>query len=697
MVQSINTSNVKVESDGRVKFSGLSSGIDAEGAIDGIMKARQARIDSVAKKIDENSAKLKALTDLKTKATALTTSLSTLFGRLSADRAFDTFESKQVTATSVRQSGYSSSASAATDLIGATVTNAAVPGSYDIEVLQIAKPMKVRSGAVDDASVALGYSGTVYIGGTKQTQTFSSSSLSAADWGNTGLSISIVPADGGTTVDFSYTGSSSDDDATNLAALATAFNASTDSTDSGFTASVSDGALIFVATSATDSQATITVAADTSTLKPVISKAGVAPGELTVDTGQSLQDIRDAINNLSRSQKGTGLTASTVRVGPSQSYLVLTANEPGGEINFTWPSDTTSTLETSGIFETTGDSLLQSAQQLRINLDGTEVVRDTNQVSDLIPGVDFSFYKAEEGTTIQFGVERNLSAVTAQIQSMVDAYNDIQSFITTQTAFNAETGEMADGAVLSRSSTLRSLSSMLRSTIAASSYGDATSGAPQSLTDIGITTEGAVGATSAPQLVIDQAKLASALTNSPDAVRRIFSFVGEAETGSTQVIGFDVKTTRPGNGPFVFSYLENSSGTLVPKFLEDGVEQTVERVGNVFRITSGSATGLTLYASADNAVSATTINLKSGLAAQVTASIEDIVNAEQSTLQLEQSALTDSSKTVQERVTAMKDRLERERQSLADKFTRMEAALARMSSLREQIASAFKTNDSNNN
>jgi flagellar capping protein FliD len=157
-----------------------------------------------------------------------------------------------------------------------------------------------------------------------------------------------------------------------------------------------------------------------------------------------------------------------------------------------------------------------------------------------------------------------------------------------------------------------------------------------------------------------------------------------------------VNTTRPDTGPFVFSFQANDQGILTPSFLENGLPQTIERAGSTFTVSSGSAKGLTLFANATAPVAATEITLKAGLASSVTSALNDLITAETSTLSVEKTALTDSSKTVQDRVTAMSDRLVRQREALAEKFSRMESAMSRMNTLRQQIASAFENNSNSN-
>lgn len=98
---------------------------------------------------------------------------------------------------------------------------------------------------------------------------------------------------------------------------------------------------------------------------------GGTTANLTVSASDSLQDIRDRINNANTGANKTGVSASIVSVGSTTSYLVLTADETGKSIEFT--AETGGILAGLGISADGGATLsneLQAARTAQFYADG---------------------------------------------------------------------------------------------------------------------------------------------------------------------------------------------------------------------------------------------------------------------------------------------------------------------------------------
>ncbi|MDF2782273.1 MAG: flagellar hook protein FliD, partial [Geminicoccaceae bacterium] len=164
MATSLNLDSLTVDKSGRVSFSGLGSGIDIQGTVDAIVAAKRVPIDRIEQRISDNELKAAAWQDLETLARALKSAVARLRGAVSFDRSSDIFEAKQAFATASRSD--SQTPSAAADVLGVTVTNAAQATSHTVQVQQIAAAHKVAStslsGALDDA---LALSGSFTING----------------------------------------------------------------------------------------------------------------------------------------------------------------------------------------------------------------------------------------------------------------------------------------------------------------------------------------------------------------------------------------------------------------------------------------------------------------------------------------------------------------------------------------------------
>ena len=132
----LNLDSLVVDSSGRASFSGLSTGIDFVGAVDSIIQAKRIPAVTLESRITLNDEKIVALTDLRALMESLKNAMSTLRGAVSIDGSTDAFSNKQTFASTSRSDGVTPSA--AGNLVGVTVTNAAATGSHEIEIRRIA-------------------------------------------------------------------------------------------------------------------------------------------------------------------------------------------------------------------------------------------------------------------------------------------------------------------------------------------------------------------------------------------------------------------------------------------------------------------------------------------------------------------------------------------------------------------------------
>jgi flagellar hook-associated protein 2 len=99
--------------------------------------------------------------------------------------------------------------------------------------------------------------------------------------------------------------------------------------------------------------------------------AGGNTANITVSATDTLQDIRDRINNADTGTNKTGVSASIVTVGTNTNYLVLTADDTGKTIEFS--AETGGLLAGLGISNDGGVTLsneLQAAQTAQFYADG---------------------------------------------------------------------------------------------------------------------------------------------------------------------------------------------------------------------------------------------------------------------------------------------------------------------------------------
>jgi flagellar hook-associated protein 2 len=146
-------------------------------------------------------------------------------------------------------------------------------------------------------------------------------------------------------------------------------------------------------------------------------------------TGKSLDQVRDLINS-----SVTGVTASVVNVGASGSpdYRLVVSGQASGAAN------SLSFTKDAGVdfnFNT-----ITSAKNAMFKVDGVDIQRDTNSISDVIPGVSFTLLNTTQtGQDVTLTVSPDVTAVKTKIQTFVNAYNDVLNFINSNSTYDAGT------------------------------------------------------------------------------------------------------------------------------------------------------------------------------------------------------------------------------------------------------------------
>jgi flagellar hook-associated protein 2 len=594
MATNLNLDSLNVDSNGRVSFSGLNSGIDVQGVVDGIVAARRIPIDSIEQRISDNDARIAVMNDIETLSRNLLDAVDGLSGQVSFDGSSDIFESKSVFATTSRDD--TTSPSSAAEILGATVTNRAQATRHTIEVVQTASAHKIASDGINSTtSDPLNLQGTFEINGAS----------------------------------------------------------------------------------------------------------------VTVETDDSLLDLRDKINAANTGDTASGVTASIISISDSEQILTLTADDTGSASTITLtdsggaaaPGDD-EILLTLGVIDS-GSAIkneLQAANNAQIRVDGLEAIggvdvieRSSNTIDDVLEGVTLSLFKAESGTTVNLDVEPDLNQVKSSIVDFVDAYNELRTYINTQaqSEIEDETGEIAES-LLAGSSVLSEIRSRISNAIGSSVQGN--NAAINSLAEIGITIQGEADVGNplfANTLTIDETQLDEALLSQPDDVRKLFAFDFSSSSSDVLLAGFSDKTGFDANG-----YTLNvaySNGAIVSANINgaaDGSDDgSVTVDGNRLTVASGSAEGLQLIYTGNASASGVQLDISVGVGAQMQAAATQLLDTTSGTISAQVDTLTQQNERSQTRVERLQERLDRQREQLIERFAAMESALASMDTLMESIRS----------
>lgn len=276
-------------------------------------------------------------------------------------------------------------------------------------------------------------------------------------------------------------------------------------------------------------------------------------------TSSSLEEIRDAIND-----SGAGVRANLVYVGNNEYKLTVTSEDTGAK-----NSIKLTVLDTSDVVQNNNTGLARlsfdpaatagtgnefnvntTAQDAHFRIDGLDVYRTTNSVSDAITGVTLSLTGV--GTTTLTVSKDTVSAKSA-LDAFVKAYNDVAKQLREATSYNASTKQAS---VLTGDSGARSLQTALREMIG---YSRSSAGSSYStLSDLGVALQ------RDGSLVFTASKFEAAMASSTTNVGDLLS------STSTTLPGIAVRMTTALDG------ILSSTGLLASR--TEGINRSITDV-----------------------------------------------------------------------------------------------------------------------
>lgn len=242
--------------------------------------------------------------------------------------------------------------------------------------------------------------------------------------------------------------------------------------------------------------------------------------EINIAAEDSLKDIVGKINEQS---KESGLEAKIV-----DNRIVMTDSKMG-ERTLTFGGELAG--DKGSMAEALGFSLVDDAykggQSAEFTIDGIEVTRDTNTITNAVEGLTFDLKGVTEASKpVTIGIKEDVDTTLKTFQEFVDQYNSTLTFIGDQLDVGDPSAEGNTTGVLAGDSSLMRLQSSLRSLMTQS----VNSGNPSynNLGAIGISIDRYGAAT------LDSAKLKTALADDPTAVKKILF-----QTTTTETPGVD--------------------------------------------------------------------------------------------------------------------------------------------------------------
>jgi flagellar hook-associated protein 2 len=245
---------------------------------------------------------------------------------------------------------------------------------------------------------------------------------------------------------------------------------------------------------------------------------GFAPGTaaaLSVAIGpdrDNLNGLRDAINDAA-AQAGVALEA---RILTDASGARLQLRGASGEAaGFTIESSGDPLLArfAFAVATTGGLDRTQVATDARIAIDGLELRRPTNRVTDLIAGATLTLTKAAPGQAVTIEARRDSNELGQAVRDLAQTLNELRAFGRELTA--SPVGGGGVGALVSDSATRRVLQRL--GGLTSEALIPATGTGPTRLADLGLSVD------RTGTFLVDETRLARAVSEQPAAVEAIVS------------------------------------------------------------------------------------------------------------------------------------------------------------------------------
>lgn len=203
------------------------------------------------------------------------------------------------------------------------------------------------------------------------------------------------------------------------------------------------------------------------------------------------------IKDLTDTSGGTALSSVGLNLGTSRpTFDQSTSPNTAGYIY----SDTT----------LTGNQL-----NAKVNFNGLDIQRDSNTITDLASGVTFNLNSVQQATdpNVNVTVSTDASSITNQINTFIKNFNDVYTYLKTNTAVSSTTGRSVLTGDMNASSILSSMSSAAISPVSGLSQS-----ALSMLSSIGISFDTTNGLS-----ISDSTLLTQQLTNNLSQVKDLFN------------------------------------------------------------------------------------------------------------------------------------------------------------------------------
>jgi flagellar hook-associated protein 2 len=294
-----------------------------------------------------------------------------------------------------------------------------------------------------------------------------------------------------------------------------------------------------------------------------------APVAITIDSSNNtMAGIASAIN-----AANAGVTATVVSDVNGARLTIKSATGQAQAFTLSATEGDTAGLSALNVgVGATGTSIGTAAKDAIVSLDGVQLQRSTNSISDLVTGVKLDLVSVSS-TAVTLGATRPTSSITQAVDDFISTYNSY--FASVKEATDPTSGTLKqDSATKTLQSGLQALTLVQLTTSSAS-------GAPLTLAAIGI------GTARDGTLSVDSAKLTQAMTNFPDEVEAMFAAASGTSATNNGLAGalaaIATKATSAAFGLAASTLKYNAAKTTVT---DDQAQEVTDEADATTRLTA---------------------------------------------------------------------------------------------------------------
>jgi flagellar hook-associated protein 2 len=359
---------------------------------------------------------------------------------------------------------------------------------------------------------------------------------------------------------------------------------------------------------------------------------------------------------------------------------------------------------TGGFAFQSGDFVnTQNAQSAHIKVDGyplgasSWLSRDSNTVTDVVPGVTMNLKQANSNASMLIGVSTDTDAIKANIKTFVAQVNEVRSLISTLTKVDTTKTDNPVGSILTGNYGVQMISTQLKDIIADKGLGFnyyAVSGNTitgdyfSSLSQLGISTDADQGSATNGLLILDEESLNSALASNPDSVAKLFAadYLGESDSQNFTYLAHIGGTTKPGS--YEVSII--TSGAGISSATINGHPAGIDG----WRITGAygqDEAGLVIQLDNKTLNSTMTgrVNLKQGKAGEMSAKLKALTSTTDGPLHILQENYGDITKSIDDKIDRETTRIATYKAMLKEKFSRLDTLLGTLNQQQTQLTSSI--------